>query len=130
MGWLEIGAIDADRRDWQLSQPFTGNLIKIENEVTSASFNFYNFVGLIAINYDLRDFFEIKTFYSDPISQIFLFPNIPVNDPKYIAIKNVTKGKNNNQWTVRVFQWIQEEINIISLVGNDNLVGNNTLFGN
>lgn len=130
MGWVERGAIDADRRDWQLSQPFTGNLIKIENEVTSPNFNFYSFVGLIAINYDLRDFFEIRTFYSDPVSQIFQFPNIPINQPKYIAIKNVTRGKNNNQWTVRVYQWLSEEITIFSLIGNDNLIGNNNLFGN
>lgn len=105
MTWIDIGALDADNREWQLSQSFTGNIIKIDNEISSPSLNFYRFAGLIGINYDIKHFFEIKVFYSDPVSQIFLFTDLPLNLPKYIAVKNISKGINNNQWTVRASMW-------------------------
>lgn len=105
MTWIDIGALDADNREWQLSQSFIGNLIKIENEVSSPTLNFYRFRGLIGINYDFTHFFELKIFYSDPISQIFLFPDLPLISSKYIAIKNISKRNNNNQWTIRASAW-------------------------
>ena len=37
MSWIEIGAIVSSNRNWQFSEPFAGNLIKIENKVTARS---------------------------------------------------------------------------------------------
>lgn len=105
MGWLNIGGIDADRTEWQLTQPFEGNLIKVVSDVTSPSFNIFNHRGLIALNYGLQDFYEIKVFYSSPRSQLFYFPNISLNKNKYLAVKNLTSRTNNNQWSLDCFVW-------------------------
>jgi hypothetical protein len=105
MGWINIGSIDADRTEWQLTQSFEGNLIKVVSDVTSPSSNFYNHRGLIALNYGLEDFFKIKVFYSNPRSQLFYFPNINFKNDKYLAIKNITSRKSNNQWAINCFVW-------------------------
>lgn len=115
MGWIDIGALDADRTDWQLSQPFEGNLIKIDNDVSSPTFTSYNQRGLIAINYGFEDFLDIKIFYSSPKSQLFLFPNINLNKNKHLAVKSINSRKTNNQWTVRAFV-------LDSAINNDNFV--------
>lgn len=104
MAWIDIGALDADRRDWQLSQPFTGNLIKIVNELSEIPITF-NFTGLLGINYGFEDFLEIKQIFSNPTSQLFLFPNVNFDKPKYLAIKNISRTSNMGQWTVRAYVW-------------------------
>lgn len=105
MAWINIGGFDADSREWQLSQPFEGNLIRIENQISSPTLNLYNHRGLIAINYGFQDFVEIKVFYSTPKFQVFLFSDIDINISKYLAVKNISSRKNNNQWTINAYVW-------------------------
>lgn len=105
MAWLDIGAIDGDRRDWQLSQPFTGNLIRIKNEVSTSPPLISNFRGLIALNYNFARFFDIKVFYSIPDEQLFLFQDVNINETKRLAVRNISRLTKPQQWTIRAYVW-------------------------
>lgn len=107
MTWIDIGALDADRRDWQLSQPITSNLIKIINDVSQIPSQTSNYRGLIGINYEFQDFFEIKEFFSIPKSQIFLFTNLNLERQRYLAVRNLTFKSSRAQWTIRAYAWDQ-----------------------
>lgn len=133
MTWIDIGTLRGDLREWQLSQPFTGNLVKIVNEVSAFPTNSLNYTGLIGINYDFEDFLDVKQFFSTPKSQLFLFPNLNFNSNKYLAIRNISRSISPNSWLIRAYVWNT----IISLIPNgslitDNtsLIGNNYLMGN
>lgn len=105
MAWIDIGAIDADRRDWQLSQPFTGNLIRIKNEVSNLDTLVSNFKGLLGLTYNLTKFFDIKEIFSIPDDQLFLFQDFNINETKRLAIRNISRTTKPNQWTVRAYAW-------------------------
>lgn len=105
MSWVNIGSIIAQNQEWQLSQPFDGNLIKVVSDVTSPNFTTFNKRGLIAFNYGLEDFLKIKVFYSTPRSQLFLFPNLDINKTKYLAIRDISKRITNNQWEINCYVW-------------------------
>ena len=105
MTWVSIGSIIANSQDWQLSQPFEGNFIRVVSEVTSPNFTTSNKRGLIAINYGLEDFLSIKVFYSTPKSQLFLFPNLDISKTKYLAVRDISNRINNNQWEISCFVW-------------------------
>ena len=105
MTWIDIGALDADSRDWQLTQPFTGNLIKIKNEVSTIPPLIWNFRGLIALNYNFTRFFNTQVFYSIPHEQLFLFQNFNINETKRLAVRNISRSKKPNQWTIRAYAW-------------------------
>lgn len=105
--WLDLGALDGDKSQWQLSQSFEGNLIRIDSTVSSPTLNIYNHRGLIAINYDFKYFLDTRVFFSEPKSQLFLFPEVEINLPKFLAVKSITSRSNNNQWTVRAKVWNQ-----------------------
>lgn len=104
MGWIDIGALDADRRDWQLSQPFTGNLIKLVHEVGDIPPLISNFRGLLAI-YSNNSFFQIQEIFSIPNSQLFLFQDLNLGFNNQVAIKNISRLNKPNQWTIRAYTW-------------------------
>ena len=105
MGWIDIGAIDADLRTWQLSQPFTGNLIRIKNEVSNSETLVSNFKGLLGLTYNMDRFFDIKEIFSIPEDQLFLFQDFNINETKRLAIRNISRTTKPNQWTVRAYVW-------------------------
>lgn len=105
MTWIDIGAIDADRRDWQLTQPFTGNLIKVVNEVSASPPLVSNFRGLIGLNYNFARFFDIQVFYSIPDEQLFLFQDFNINETKRLAVRNISYTTKPQQWTIRAYAW-------------------------
>lgn len=105
MTWLDIGALDADRRDWQLTQPFSGNLIKIKNEVSASPPLISNFRGLIALNYNFARFFNTQVFYSIPDEQLFLFQDFNINEVRRLAVRNISRLTKPQQWTIRAYVW-------------------------
>jgi len=123
--WVLNSSLRADSNSWQLSQPITSSIIRLDHEISSESFSVYAFNGLIAINYDMKFFSEIKTLYSSPKSQIITPQNLLLNLPRYIAVKNNSNRRNNNTWIVKVFEWIPP-----SLIGNMTLIGNEFAIGN
>ena len=107
MTWIDIGTLKGDSREWQLSQPITGNLFKIINEVSAFPTNSLNYTGLIGINYGFEDFLEVKQFFSTPKSQLFLFPNLNFDSNKYLAIRNISRTIAPNSWLIRAYVWDQ-----------------------
>lgn len=105
MTWIDIGALDADSRDWQLTQPFTGNLIKLKNEVSTIPPLVSNFRGLIALNYNFARFFNTQVFYSIPDEQLFLFQDFSINEIKRLAVRNISRLTKPQQWTIRAYVW-------------------------
>ncbi|MBD2394606.1 hypothetical protein H6G11_10115 [Cyanobacterium aponinum FACHB-4101] len=139
MAWIDIGALRADSREWQLSQSFEGNLIRIVNEVSAFPTNSFNYTGLISINYGFEDFLEIKQFFSTPKSQLFLFPNLNFDTDKYLAVRNISRAISPNSWLIRAYVWNKTILVIpndslitygTSLIGNNCLMGNDFLVGN
>lgn len=105
MAWIDIGAMDGDLRTWQLSQPFTGNLIKIKNDISNINTLVSNFRGLIALNYNMMRFFDIREVFSTPEEQLILFQDFTINETKRLALRNISRSNKPNQWTVKAWVW-------------------------
>lgn len=105
MTWNNIGSLNAHKREWQLTSNFSGNLILIENNVSSVPEMISNFRGLIALNYDLDYFYDIKQVFSIPKKQLILFKDIDLGVEKRVAMRNISRLERPNTWNVNVYIW-------------------------
>lgn len=100
--WILLGNINNNLREWQLSPPFQGNLIKLEMNVNA---NYKVFRGLIGL-YSDDAFYNIREFFSTPNKQIFLFNDISFQFPLWsLAVRNITKYIGDFNWDINIYYY-------------------------
>lgn len=104
MTWINLGLIKA-QKEWQLSQPFSGNLIRIEQNITTLQIGKIpsTKLGLIGLLIEGK-FFSIQQFFSDPKEQILYFNYLGFNNLQ-IAIRDISRFVSGDSWNVNCYYW-------------------------
>lgn len=100
--WIFLGNINNNLREWQLSPPFQGNLLKLEMESNTIYKVFRGLIGLYAEN----SYYNIQEFFSTPENQIFLFSDISFQFPSWqLAVRNITKYIGDFNWQINIYYY-------------------------
>lgn len=137
MNWINLGNIKANQ-EWRVTSSFKGNLIKIEQSISTLqiSKNASTKLGLIGLLIE-DQFFSIQQFFSEPKEQIFYFQYLGF-DSCQIAIRDLSRYSSKDNWGINCYYWdsliidpinnIQEKL--LTFLDQHNNYWNSNCFGN
>ncbi|WP_036488027.1 malectin domain-containing carbohydrate-binding protein [Myxosarcina sp. GI1] len=112
MTWRNLAAV-VTTKQWQYTQPVTGNVIRIRHLINGGIGNApYGFKGAIALAYNYGNLIELSQYRSIyPSTQTFIysFDNFFSNREARIAIRGQRKYYSAPNWIVYVDSWMSTE---------------------
>ncbi|MEL7406331.1 MAG: hypothetical protein AAFN00_05135 [Cyanobacteria bacterium J06558_2] len=112
MSWNNLALI-VTNRDWQYTQSFVGNYIRVRHILGSSRDNLpYGFTGLFAQAFDLEgdlELFDIRRLYPSQMIDVFEVTNPFPNRPRRLAFRGQTKYQTAISWQVSIDFWTGQE---------------------
>lgn len=108
MTWRNLGAI-VTTKDWQYTQPITGNVVRLRHEVEGGTDNApYGFKGAIAVAYNYIELYQYRSIYPNVEHDVYVFDNPLENVERRIAVRGQRRYKAAPQWRIVIEEWIPQ----------------------